>query len=91
MFIQSDATLLDELVREYGLDALDKKIMEFYLSMPAAHRQVMKTELLKLAGCLAPEQSNEDEIEYELQSYRLELEAEQKGTMSSPSAEQSGA
>lgn len=45
MFTGTPETVIDELVEEYGLDDLDRKIIEKYLSLSEDNRSVIKEYL----------------------------------------------
>lgn len=101
MFTQGDANTLSRLSEEYNLSDIEYAFMAEYLKLPQAHRAIMNGYLRGVVGRLtetpdgqqviAPPQPAQSSIEAELEAYRLELEAEEKGTTSSPSAAQSGA
>lgn len=81
MFIESDLTLLDQLVHEYNLDSLDSKIIESFLMLSHENRRAIRNYVTNLANLITTdsESSKEALIEKELNSYRSELEAELKG------------
>lgn len=101
MFTQGDANTLSRLSEEYNLSDIEYAFMAEYLKLPQAHRAIMNGYLRGVVGRLtetpdgqqviATPQPAQSSIEAELEAYRLELEAEEKGTISSPSAAQSGA
>lgn len=86
MFIKNDSTILSNLIDEYDLDSLDKKIVKGYINLTSDQRDVIKTYVSSLVNDINDENAaakdEEDEIKEELESYRLELEAEKKGTTS---------
>lgn len=94
MFEKNDDTIISELVKEYQLDDLEKKILEHYLQLNEADREVIKNYMLSLAKNLTeqpetaatteptPEEDSDDEIEAELKIYRQELVAEKRGKTS---------
>lgn len=45
MFTDLPDTLLDELCMQYDLDDIDKKILEIYLELPPAARQLLKDKI----------------------------------------------
>jgi transcriptional regulator with XRE-family HTH domain len=49
MFVVSENALIRQLSEQYNLDALDRKILEIYVALPEAHKQVFKGFALKLA------------------------------------------
>lgn len=88
MFIENDSTVIAELSAEYKLDAIDQKIIEHYVKLDEHSRQVIKKEVVSLAKQIMSLEeiaatSEVDPIEQELESYRIELEAEEKGATSS--------
>lgn len=87
VFIENDSTILSSLIYEYKLDSIDKKIVEGYITLTSDQRDVIKTYVNSLVNDIndenAASKDEEDEIKEELESYRLELEAEKKGTKSS--------
>lgn len=87
MFIESQQTLLDELVKEHNLDDLDKNIIESYLKLNGNQKSAIKTYLLNLCSNLSinNDQSAAQEIDQEVEAYRQELEAERKGAIFSAS------
>ena len=42
MFIGAPETIIDEIVEDYNLDDIDKKIIEKYLELPEDKRQILK-------------------------------------------------
>lgn len=89
IFIENDSTILSSLIDEYDLDSIDKKIVESYINLTSDQRDAIKTYVNSLVSDINDENAaakdDEDEIQEELESYRLELEAEKKGTKSSVS------
>lgn len=45
MFTNLPDTILDELCIQYGLDDIDRKIMEIYLELPEEARQALKDKI----------------------------------------------
>lgn len=45
MFTDLPDTILDELCIQYGLDDIDRKIMEIYLELPSEARQALKDKI----------------------------------------------
>lgn len=82
MSIENDRTILEQLSSEYKLDHTDALIIESYLKLSPANRKAIKEYARSLSAALSIEDEKEDEIEKELESYRLELEAEKKGITS---------
>ena len=102
MFIETDNSIIDQLVSAYKLDDVSRKILETFLELTdkqrAAIGDYLKSLSLKLtnnndiAATLDPQtqiHSNDSiDIELELVRYRMELEAEKKGRTLSASDEQ---
>ena len=88
MFRETPSATIDKLAQEFGLDDLDKKILDTYIQLPAQHRAVLKSWLADLARQLIPSPLDGDQIEIdqEVESYRRELQAEKKQKTSFPSA-----
>lgn len=94
MFYENDKSIIAELSAQYSLDDLDKKILETYLNLSIDQRKVIKDYAKNLINALdensstvEPKTSHNDEIEYQVNAYRQELVAEQKGEISSASQE----
>lgn len=49
MFVQNDNVILSQLSKQYDLDAFSQKFIETFLSLPQAHRDVIKGFALSLA------------------------------------------
>lgn len=45
MFIGTPKSVVEEIAEDYGLDAIDKKIIENYLELPEEKRQIIKDYL----------------------------------------------
>ena len=45
IFIGTPQTVVDELAEDYGLDDIDKKIIEKYLELDAEKRKILKNYL----------------------------------------------
>lgn len=77
MFKQDENTVIAQLSHEYGLDDLDRRIVESYLQLDPAKRSVIKDYVRSLFK----EQFNMEaasDIDAEVESYRQELEAEER-------------
>ncbi len=88
MFIESDSSIIVELANEYHLDEIDKKIIEHFVKLDSKSRQRIKDYVRSIAEIFNNEKAatyEEDNIEAELESYRMELEAEKKGQILSVS------
>lgn len=73
MFTENDATLLGELVSQYKLDELDRRIVESFLKLLPEERKVLKDYVCSIAA------TKENNIDRQVEDFRKELEAEQKG------------
>lgn len=49
MFEKTVSGTIDQLVKEFNLDELDKKILSVYAQLPAQHRAALKEYLVRLA------------------------------------------
>ena len=100
MFLENDSTIISKLSDEYKLDSLDKKIIESYLNLVPQQRKAVKNYIVSVAKAIAIDekaltldeseenaygQNENNSIEEEVSAYRLELEAEKKGKISSVS------
>lgn len=87
MFVGHDETIIEELVNEYNLDDLDKKIIEQFVKLDNKQRQSIKKYVLALIESEANDSeitaTSDENIKAELESYRQELEAEKKVKISS--------
>lgn len=87
MFVGHDETIIEELVNEYNLDDLDKKIIEQFVKLDNNQRQSIKKYVLALIESEANDSeitaTSDENIKAELESYRQELEAEKKVKISS--------
>lgn len=87
MFIEDDSTIITELSKKYDLDMFDRKIIESYLNLSTENRKVIKDYMHSVANIFDETASAKevDPIEKEVEAYRLELEAEKRGQISSAS------
>lgn len=89
IFVENDSAIITELASEYHLDAIDQLIIEHYVRLDADDRQAIKDHVVTLAKKISNLEesaaSTEMNIDEEVESYRRELEAEQKKAMSSAS------
>lgn len=91
MFVESDTFSLDEYVKSKGATEFELELIKSYFEMPKDLRTSLekhfKTKALpKLRAeqeLTATKQDIKNSIDYEIESYRQELEAEQKGEISS--------
>jgi len=82
MFIENDSTIISSLAIEYNLDSLDRKIIQSYLNLNPQQRTVIKDFAHSLVAAFEKDKA-EQNINNEVEAYRQELEAEQKGEISS--------
>lgn len=90
MFIEKDSTIVSKLSTEYNLDSIDVEIIKGYLELDIEQRKAIKNYVRSVANAIPHEEiavakDKEDDIERELEDYRLELEAEKRGQTSSVS------
>lgn len=87
MFVGNDETIIEELVNEYNLDDLDKKIIEQFVKLDNKQRQSINKYVLALIESEANDSeitaTSDENIKAELENYRQELEAEKKVKISS--------
>jgi len=82
MIVENDSTIITQLAAEYNLDSLDRKILKSYLNLTPPQRAVIKDFARSLVAAFDKGEA-EKNIDAEVEAYRKELEAEQKGEMSS--------
>lgn len=86
MFVETEGTYLSKLSRQYDLDELDQVILKSYLALTKGQRNGVKDFFKHIAKSLNNEEvAASIDIDEELESYRLELLAEQKGEILSVS------
>lgn len=93
MFIEADNFSLDEYVKSKGATALELDIIKCYFDIPQDLRMALQKHFetnilpgLRSEDELAPvENDTKNSIEYEIEAYRQELEAESKGEILSVS------
>ena len=94
MFIEPDVFSLDDFLNAHKATELEKNIVKAYFTLPEDTRQDIISLFKKFFNDDKKEEHSEivnnntitdDEIEKELESYRQELLAEQKGRISSAS------
>lgn len=88
MFVENDNILLAQLAKQYDLDTFSRKFIEAYISLPQAHRDVIKKFSLSLFEAeeiaAAPEVTidgsviDDPEIASELSVIARELEEEKR-------------
>lgn len=88
MFEENDDTIISELVKEYQLDDLDKKILEHYLQLSEEDRKAIKNYVFSLSKHMIEqpettastmEPTLEQILEEDVEKYRQERLAELKG------------
>lgn len=90
MFAESDNAIIEQLSKQYNLDAFSRRFIETYIGLPEAQRAAIK----KFANAIAEKKADseisaelspapaeshsltEPEIDAEVESYRRELEIE---------------
>ena|SRR5699024_2239032 len=77
MFLVSDDTIIAELANEYKLSAIDKEILTHFLQMDKDTRELLTNEIVSLSEKISSI-DEVDPIEEEVNSYRMELEAQKK-------------
>lgn len=85
---RTEDDLYKVLVDNLGtLDDMDRRMIMEYLQLTPSHRQIFKDFMIKITFDDHSEvtATKEDYIDAEVESYRLELEAEQKGEILSVS------
>ncbi len=83
MFIETESSLISQLVNEFNLDVLDRKIIECYLKLAPSQRMAVKEYVTSLVSAVSGEFHNHNEIDCEVESYRRELEEEKRAKISS--------
>ena len=91
MFVQTSNSAIDQLASEYNLDELDKEILSVYIQLPAQYRTALKAYLTGIMQKFKPPEQQKLSIDEEVEAYRRELEAEEKGTISHRSEESDSA
>lgn len=84
MFSEVPQTVVDELCEQYDLDDFDRIMLQEYLKMDEASRNVLKTYIRKICGQISEAEDTQANIDAEVEAYReeLELEARQAGESS---------
>lgn len=83
IFIETESSLISQLVNEFNLDILDRKIIECYLRLAPSQRMAVKEYVNSLISAVNGEVQKQNDIEREVESYRQELELEKKVKTSS--------
>ena len=76
MFSDVPQTVVDELCEQYDLDDFDRIMLQEYLKMDEASRNVLKTYIRKICGQISEVDDTQAKIDAEVESYRQELELE---------------
>ena len=76
MFVEVPQTVVDELCEQYDLDDFDRIMLQEYLKMDEASRNVLKTYIRKICGQISEVDDTQAKIDAEVEAYRQELELE---------------
>lgn len=76
MFVEVPQTVVDELCEQYDLDDFDRIMLQEYLKMDEASRNVLKTYIRKICGQISEVDDTQSKIDAEVEAYREELELE---------------
>lgn len=76
MFSEVPQTVVDELCAQYDLDDFDRIMLQEYLKMDEASRNVLKTYIRKICGQISEVEDTQAKIDAEVEAYREELELE---------------
>ena len=76
MFSDVPQTVVDELCEQYDLDDFDRIMLQEYLKMDEASRNVLKTYIRKICGQISEVDDTQAKIDAEVEAYREELELE---------------
>lgn len=76
MFSEVPQTVVDELCEQYDLDGFDRIMLQEYLKMDEASRNVLKTYIRKICGQISEVDDTQAKIDAEVEAYREELELE---------------
>lgn len=100
MFVKTSTELVDQIASKYNFSVAEKQALQAYIELSDSDRQKI-SELIQniFSGffklnneeAATIENSSNNHIDYEVESYRKELEAEQKGQISSASEKPKGA
>lgn len=97
MFIEPDTFSLDEFLKQRNATDIEIDIIKTYFNMPEDLRNGLidyfKNQVLSNIrnDLAATKEGDTNSIDYEVEAYRKELEAEQKGQISSASEKPKGA
>lgn len=100
MFIKTANELVDQIASKYNFSVAEKQALQAYVELSDSDREKI-SELIQniFSGffklnneeAATTEDTSTNNIDYEVESYRKELEAEQKGQISSASGNPKGA
>lgn len=76
MFVEVPQTVVDELCEQYDLDDFGRIMLQEYLKMDEASRNVLKTYIRKICGQISEVDDTQAKIDAEVEAYREELELE---------------
>ena len=82
MFIETNQTIVAELIKKYNLPDLGGKFLECYLKLNDNEKDILEKLFCNFIASVSAgnkEQSAALEIDREVEDYRQELEAERKG------------
>lgn len=91
MFSDLPETVIDELCQEYDLDDLDRILIQEYVRMDAASRNVLKEYVRRIVQRTSAANDVQARIDAEVESYRRELEIEASRKEGSSASEGSDA
>ncbi|MCD8286176.1 MAG: hypothetical protein LUD50_02990, partial [Clostridia bacterium] len=86
MFVQLSPSMISSLVQEFHLDKMDQSLIEEYLKLDPASRQILK-DYIRRVYLAAEEADDQAEIDREVEEYRHELENEKRASSASGSSD----
>lgn len=92
MFVPSPEESVDELIREHGLDDLDRQIIMEFIKLKPEDREAVKKYVRNLAEHIEKEKpplTVEQEVDQEVERYRQQLLLEKKQASQASSANES--
>lgn len=95
MFVPKPETTIDEIVREYGLDDLDRQIIKEFIKLKPEDREAVKRYVRNLSQHITPvaepaqPMTVEQEVDQEVERYRQQLLSEKKQALQALSAKES--
>jgi len=93
VYMRTDDSVVGRLCREFRLDAVDRQMIEAYLSLSGEERSVIKKYIHSIALAMETESAatrmdpDEEALEAEVAAYRAELLAEKKARLVSGNGE----